>query len=108
MKACYLHHISCYAAVFFCVAVCGIFQGQRVQAKESILLQKILFNHVPELTDELDKRLELGSLTVYFSERPTIHTLPSSKGRLGEVVFFIPQVEIKDAALKKILVKMQS
>jgi N-acetylmuramoyl-L-alanine amidase len=90
------------------MVLCGLFQGALVQARDSVQLQKILFNHVPEALQPAgnDKRIELGSLILYFSERPVIHTLPHEKSAQHKVVFFIPQVEIKDAALRKTLTKV--
>lgn len=108
MKALYSIHARYYYAVLVGTVWCGLFQGRLVQAKELIQLQKILFNHVPEMAQATpdEKRIELGSLTLYFSERPTIHTLPGKKEAVNRVVFFIPQVELKDAALKKRVAKM--
>lgn len=108
MKARYMEHARRHYAVLVCTVWCGLFQGSFIQAKELIQLQKILFNHVPETMQATvdEKRIELGSLTLYFSERPAIHTLPDEKGHEHQVVFFIPQVELKDAALKKMVAKM--
>lgn len=79
-----------------------------VEAKELIQLQKILFNHVPESPlPNNDKRIELGSLTLYFSGRPDMHLLPQESKNANRVVFFIPQVELKDAGLKKTVASMR-
>jgi len=118
MKAYNREHARYHYAVFLCMGWCGFFQGGLVQAKDfiepkkrnvgSIEMQKILFNHVPEetLATGDERRIELGSLTLYFSERPVINTLPGEKKSVNQVVFFIPHVELKDAALKKTVAKM--
>jgi N-acetylmuramoyl-L-alanine amidase len=107
MKARNTEHARCHYVVLLCTVWCGFFQGGFIQAKELIQLQKILFNHVPESTQATvdERRIELGSLTLYFSERPVVNTLPSEKS-VHQVVFFIPHVELKDAALKKTVAKM--
>ena len=118
MKARNTEHAHCYYAVLLCTVWCGFFQSGLVQAKDcvepkkrkhgSIELQKILFNHVPESIQATadERRIELGSLTLYFSERPVVNTLPNEKNSVNQVVFFMPQLELKDAALKKTVAKM--
>lgn len=96
MKACYKISLSGVFALLFC----GI-----VQAKEALQIQKILLNQVP-VVDAQSNRIELGSLILYFSEKPVIHTLPQEKNGANKVVFFIPQAEIKDPALRKIVTKL--
>lgn len=108
MKAQYLGNARYHYAALVCVVWCGLFNSGLAQAKELIQMQKILFNHVAETAQTAgdEKRIELGSLILYFSERPVIHTLPHEKGIKSKVIFFIPQVEIKDALLKKTVAKM--
>jgi N-acetylmuramoyl-L-alanine amidase len=118
MKARNTEHARYHYAALLCTVWCGLFQNGLAQAKDfiepkkrkfaSIEMQKILFNHVPEETSVTgdERRIELGSLTLYFSERPVINTLPSEKKSVNQVVFFIPHVELKDAALKKTVAKM--